>query len=185
MHLTHVIVFSSSSTNVWTLCAQVELIFSLRTGSHKTENNKVFYEFKIIEAKCMLAHLWKCEYHYCRSKQATYCCKLQRIWRISAQICNNTVVSHRVLPTRTLKKIGSKNKKLFFGWQSIKNCTFSASDRTKTFKNGFYARLYFWKQYGDKTKSSKKSWNFQFLDLTPTKSLILLWFLYFEIWPCE
>ncbi len=58
------------------------------------------------------------------------------------------------------KKLNQKRKKAVFGWQIIKKCTFSASDRSKTFKNGQYARFHFQKEVWGKTKSSKKLMKF-------------------------
>ncbi len=94
----------------------VELIFLLRTGSHKTQNNKVFYEFKIIDLSCMLAHLENANIATV-AQSKPYLLQAAAYMRISAEICNNTVVSHGVLPTRTFgEKLDQKRKKLFFGW---------------------------------------------------------------------
>ncbi len=139
--LPHVIVFSSSSTNVQTLCAHVELIFSLRTASHKTQNNKVFHEFKIIDFLCMLAHLENANIATVAcSKQATYCCKLQRIQRISAQYATIPLFFMGYCPLEHWKIIGSKKTKAVF---LMANHQRVSSDRSKTLKNAFYARFYF------------------------------------------
>ncbi len=55
-----------------------------------------------------------------------------------------TIACFSVLPTRTMQKNWiKKEKNCFIGWQIIKKHTFPASDRSKTFKNTFYARFYF------------------------------------------
>ncbi len=109
---------------------------------------------------------WKREYRYCRSKQATYCCKLQRIQRISAQICKNSVVSHGVLRTRTLEKIWTKTERTFFlDGKSSKSILFLHQIALKPSKTRSTHDFTFRKQYRDKSKSAKKSRSFQFLDL--------------------
>ncbi len=154
--------FSSSSTNVID-CTQVELIFSPQTGSHKPKITKYF----ISSNHWFFVHVgspWKREYRYCRSKQATYCCKLQRIWRISAEICNNTVVSHGYCPLEHWGKMDPKRKICFLYGKSSKSILFRHQIALKPSKMRSTHDFTFRKQYGDKTKSAKKSWNFQFLD---------------------
>ncbi len=82
--------------------------------------------------------------------------------RISAQICNNTVVSHGILPTRTLKKNWARKEKSCLWMANHQKCTFSHQITLKPSKTGSTHDFIFRKQYGDKTKSSKNHEFFNF-----------------------
>ncbi len=138
--LTHVIVFFRSSTNVQILCEHVEQIFLLRTGFHKTQNNRIFYEFKILDFLRMLAHLENANIAtVAQSKQHivanpnVFCVLVPKYATIPLFLMGYCPLEH-------WKKIGSRKKKAVF-WMY----TFSASDRSNTLKNAFYARFYFQK----------------------------------------
>ncbi len=82
------------------------------------------------------------------------------------EICNNTVVSHGVLPTRTLEKnLTKKEKRCFLDDKSSKSIFFRQQIALKPSKTRFTYDFTFRKQYGNKTKSSKKIMKFQFLEL--------------------
>ncbi len=123
--LTHVIVFSSSSTNVQTLCAHVELIYSLRTGSHKTQNTKVFYEFKIIDFSCILAHLENANIATVAQSKQHIVANCSVFGELVPKYATIPLLLTGYCPLEHWKKIGPKKEKsCFFDGKSAKSFFF-------------------------------------------------------------
>ncbi len=119
--------------------------FSLRMGSHKTQNNKVFYEFKIIDFSCMLAHRENTNIATVAQSKPHIIAKCNVFGVLVPKYATIPLFLMGYCPLERCKKFGSKRKNCVFGWQIIKKYAFPASERSKTFKNVFNARFYFQK----------------------------------------
>ncbi len=147
------------------MCACRTDFFLLRTGSHKTQNKKVFYEFKIIDFSCMLAHLENANIATVAQSKQHIVANCNVFGVLVPKYATIPLVLMGYCPLEHWKQIGSKKEKAVFWMVNHQKVYFSASDCSKPSKSGSTHDFTFRKQYGYKTKSSKKSRDSQFLYL--------------------
>ncbi len=125
------------------LCVCCITDFLLRTGSHKTQNNKVFYEFKIIEFSCILARLGHANIATVAQSKPHVVTNRNVFGVLVPKYATIPLFFMGYRPLEHWRKYWTKKEKAVVLWQIIKKYTFSASDRSNTLKNAFYARFYF------------------------------------------